>query len=414
MTDYEAMTDWTAPIRTQGPEPLDGPQLVERLRLTALSLRYVVAAAPALALAVLSIIAIVTGPLGIGVLLALMVVPGTQLLTDAHRRISGLLLDQHIPSAYAGTDDLALLARPFRWCRDRERWKDFAFLWFSATGGLVLAALPAILLTGPVTYAVFLVIDTSRVWLTLFVLGVPLLLVWWVATPALLRTRALADRRILGPSRLAHLRARVDEVEESRSETLDLSAAEVKRIERDLHDGAQARIASVGMTVGLAEKLIRTDPDAAEALLREARESTVDALEDLRRVVRGILPPVLADQGLAAAVEALAVGLPVPVTVIFAVPRLRAPVESAAYFAIAECLANTVKHAGAQRALVRGSHDGECLHLAVGDDGCGGADPAGSGLAGIATRLAAFDGTVHIDSPEGGPTSITMEVPCRP
>ena len=142
-------------------------------------------------------------------------------------------------------------------------------------------------------------------------------------------------------------------MEETRAESLDHSAAEIRRIERDLHDGAQARIAAVGMNVGLAEKLIGSDPDAAAELLREARETTVSALEDLRSVVRGIHPPALADRGLAGAVEALALPIPMPVTLVGRpAGELPAPVESAAYFAVAEASTNVVKHAEAGRAWV--------------------------------------------------------------
>lgn len=358
----------------------------------------------------MTLVAIPTGLAGVGVLLALAAVPATQALTTAHRRVSGLLLDDEITAAYRDTSDLPVLARPFVWLRDGERWRDFGFLCFSATGGFVLSLLPAALVAGPVTYAIGLVVDTSWAWFWLALLSGPLLFVWWVTTPALVRARALAERGILGRSRLE---ARLEEVEESRAEVVDSSAAEIRRIERDLHDGAQARIAAVGMNVGLAEKLMATDPEAAAALLREARETTVSALEDLRSVVRGILPPVLADQGLAGAVEALTIGLPLPVTTTFDdVPRLPAPIESAAYFAVAECLANTVKHAQATRAFVRATHDGERLRIAVGDDGRGGADPGGSGLTGVHKRLGAFDGTLAVTSPAGGPTTITMEVPC--
>jgi len=130
-------------------------------------------------------------------------------------------------------------------------------------------------------------------------------------------------------------------------------------------------------------------------------------------VVRGIHPPVLADRGLGGAIEALALAIPVPVTTSFAIEAdLPAPVESAAYFALTECLTNVVKHAGAQRAWVTGTHDGTLLSLVVGDDGLGGADASGSGLAGVARRLEAFDGTMTVFSPVGGPTVVTMELPC--
>ncbi len=197
-------------------------------------------------------------------------------------------------------------------------------------------------------------------WWLLVLLDGPLLLVWWLTTPMLVRARVAADRGILGHARVEELEQRVAEVTESRQETLDHNAAEIRRIERDLHDGAQARIAAVGMNVGLAEKLIATDPEAAAALLREARETTMSALQDLRDVVRGIHPPSLADTGLAGAIEALVVPVPLPVTVALDLPgRLPEPVESAAYFAVAECLANTLKHAEAARAWVSGGHDGD-------------------------------------------------------
>jgi signal transduction histidine kinase len=218
----------------------------------------------------------------------------------------------------------------------------------------------------------------------------------------------------LAPERERELLQRVSALTRSRSGALDIQAAELRRIERDLHDGAQARIVSLGMSLGLAAKLVRTDPDATASLLDEARASTVAALDELRDVVHGIHPPVLADRGLAGAVEALALDLAVPVRVTADVPaRLPAPVESAAYFATAECLANVVKHSGAHRAWVDLAYRDGRLTVLVGDDGHGGARlDHGSGLSGVARRLEAFDGTVQVDSPAGGPTAITMEVPC--
>jgi signal transduction histidine kinase len=410
------MTDWTAmslqPITTVRPAPVDGDALVGRLRLTVVSVGYALSMAPSLALGILSILCIPLGLVTAGFALAFAVVPATAALTAVHRRVSGRLLGEEILASYADTAGTNVVTRPVRWVTDRARWRDVGFLWFSATGGFVLSLLPVALLATPVTHVIGAIIDGGFWWWVLVVLDGPLLLVWWLVTPALVRARATAERNILGHTRVAELERRVEEVTTSRSESLDHSAAEVRRIERDLHDGAQARIASVGMNVGLAEKLMTTDPEGAAALLREARETTVDALEDLRSVVRGIHPPALADRGLAGGIEALAVPIPLPVTVTVTAPALPPPVESAAYFAVAECLANTVKHADAARAWVRVQHDGELLHLVVGDDGRGGADPAGSGLVGVAKRLAAFDGTMTVDSPAGGPTVVTMEVPC--
>ncbi|CUU60661.1 Signal transduction histidine kinase [Parafrankia irregularis] len=403
-----------APIGNIRPGPADTPALRERVRLTVVALGYALSMAPALVLAILSVVTIALGPLTVGLVFALAVVPATAGVTAGHRWVTGGLLGQRLTATYADTSETTFLARPLRWLRDPARWRDFAFLWFSATGGFVLAVIPPGLLAAPITYLVWMIVDPRWLWFVLLLLSGPAVYVWWLVTPALVRARAVAERAILGGSRVAELQRRVERVTSSRSSALDHSAAEIRRIERDLHDGAQARIAAVGMSVGLAEKLVEQDPAAAVELLREARATTVSALEDLRAVVRGIHPPVLADRGLVGAVEALALTLPLPVTVSLVLDRrLPDPVESAAYFAIAECLANTIKHADATFARVSGSHDGELLRLVVGDDGKGGADIGGAGLTGVARRLAAFDGTLDVVSPAGGPTTATMEIPCR-
>lgn len=401
------------PIANAQLKTVDRHTLVDRLRLSLLSAGYALAGVPALVLAILTVLAVALGPISVGFLLALAAIPATAALTNVHRRVSGALLDDEIVPSYADTSGVGALGRPIRWLRDGARWRDVGFLWFSATGGLVISAIPLLLLATPITYLVGLVIDPNWVWALLLIASGLGLVVWWIITPVLVRARAVVERAILGGSRLAQLERRVTEVSESRSETLDLSAAEIRRIERDLHDGPQARIAALGMTVGLAQKLVPSDPDEAINLLGEARQTVLAALDDLRSVVRGIHPPVLADLGLAGAIEALAVPIPLPVTVSVNLPqRLPDPVESAAYFAVAECLANAVKHADATRAYVTGTHDGARLRVTVGDDGHGGADPAGSGLAGIARRLAAFDGTLTVDSPSAGPTVVTLEIPC--
>lgn len=402
-----------APISDASPTPLDRSRAVERLRLTFVGLGTALLGLPvALVLAIVWLVALPLSLALVGLLVLLAAVPAARALAGVHRRISGGLLGEAVPAAYVDTRGMSLGARLWTWVRDPARWRDFAFLWWSATGGFVLSIVPAALLLLPVNYLVLAITVDSWVWWLLAFLGGPALLVWWLVTPPLARARARGDRAILGHAEVAVLRERVAEVEESRSETLDHQAAEIRRIERDLHDGAQARIAAVGMNVGLAEKLIATDPEAATALLKEARETTVSALDDLRSVVRGIHPPALADKGLSGAVEALLVPLPLPVTVSIVVPPLPAPIESATYFAIAECIANTAKHSAATRAWVTGSHDGERLHVVVGDDGRGGADPEGSGLSGVVRRLAAFDGTVEVSSPPGGPTEVRLEVPC--
>jgi signal transduction histidine kinase len=207
---------------------------------------------------------------------------------------------------------------------------------------------------------------------------------------------------------------RVQQLTESRAETVDTQAAELRRIERDLHDGAQARLVALGMSLAMAEDELDRDPAGARALLAEARGASSAALEELRDLVRGIHPPVLADRGLIGAAQALALAAPLQVTVSAEVPDdLPAPVESAAYFVVAEALTNVVKHAGARHAEVTLTQAEDRLTIVVRDDGSGGADPAlGTGLRGIARRLSAFDGTLTVSSPAGGPTALVMVLPC--
>jgi signal transduction histidine kinase len=191
---------------------------------------------------------------------------------------------------------------------------------------------------------------------------------------------------------------------------------ELRRVERDLHDGAQARLVSLGMSLGLAEQLVDKDPYQAKGLLADARVHAGEALSDLRDLVRGIHPPVLADRGLEAAIRALVVTVPIPVEVTMHLPpgTVPDPVESALYFAVAESIANVVKHSGASKAWIRVEQTGDTLSVVIGDDGRGGADvDRGSGLAGIARRLAAFDGTLSVVSPQGGPTILRMDIPCE-
>lgn len=399
------------PVTEVAPWPVDETGLADRLRMTLVAGACFLLFVPATVLFVASVLLVPLGVAGVGFAAAHLVVPAVEGLAAVHRRISGTVLGEHIPAGYAPSRT-GFFARPVSWMRDPHRWRDVAFLAFSATGGAVMSGLTVLVVVTPFVHLVLVIVLGGWMWLALAIALLVCPPLWWILTPPLVRARALAERSILGPSR-ADLGARVEQVEETRAETIDASAAEIRRIERDLHDGAQARIAAVGMNVGLAEKLLETDPAAAAALLREARETTVGALEDLRSVLRGIHPPALADRGLAGAIEALAVPIPLPVTVAVDVPaELAEPVQSAAYFAVAECLANTVKHAAAHRAWVSGAHDGLTLRLVVGDDGRGGADASSPGLAGIARRLAAFDGTITVDSPAGGPTVVTMEIPC--
>jgi signal transduction histidine kinase len=242
---------------------------------------------------------------------------------------------------------------------------------------------------------------------------------FWPLGPILVLAAVLAAHAwVLGgpPGRREReLTGRIERLTRTRRGALDAQAQELRRIERDLHDGTQARLVSLAITISLAESLLRSDPDAASVLLAEARAGTTTALTDLRAVMQSVHPPVLADRGLLAAVQALALDLAVPVTVDGEIIGVVPPaIESAVYFAVAECLANVVKHAQADRAAVHLSHVDQRLVATVSDDGVGGAGfDAGSGLPGIARRLEAFDGRMSITSPPGGPTSIIVEVPCE-
>ncbi|MFI9243644.1 sensor domain-containing protein [Streptomyces sp. NPDC053086] len=237
---------------------------------------------------------------------------------------------------------------------------------------------------------------------------------WVFLGPLVLKGYAYFVRFLLGPTRQAQLASRVQHLSETRSGALDIQAAELRRIERDLHDGAQARLVSLGLQLGAVDRKMNQDPEEARRLLRQARTSSVQALRELRDLVHGIHPPVLAERGLADALRALGLASPLQVTVVVDLPgRLPDPVESAVYFAVLELLANALKHADARRVEVVAWREEDILHARVTDDGRGGADvSAGSGLEGIRRRLASFDGVLEINSPPGGPTVIEMELPC--
>ncbi len=225
----------------------------------------------------------------------------------------------------------------------------------------------------------------------------------------------VAWRQAFGEKRERELTERVETLTETRRGALDVQAAELRRIERDLHDGAQARLVALSMQLGRAEEGLADRPEIA-ALVRQARAEATAANAELRDLARGIAPPVLTDRGLAAAVEALGSRAPVPVTVDAQIPRRPAPVvESAAYFVVAESLTNVAKHAPGAAAAVSLRLDGDMLEVTIADDGPGGADvSAGSGLDGLRRRVAALDGEMRIVSPAAGGTRIEVKLPCGP
>jgi signal transduction histidine kinase len=211
------------------------------------------------------------------------------------------------------------------------------------------------------------------------------------------------------------LRERVDDLRGARERIIAAADEERRRIQRDLHDGAQQRLVSLALILGMAESRLGSDPDSAAQLIAQAREEAQHAIGELRELAGGIHPAVLSDLGLCAALEALAARAPVPVEVRGGVSESLLPaVEAAAYFVTSEALANVAKYAQASEASVYVSLEQGCLRLQVRDDGVGGADPSnGSGLRGLKDRVDALDGTLELDSPPGAGTTLTVEIPVR-
>jgi signal transduction histidine kinase len=299
-------------------------------------------------------------------------------------------------------------------------WPLWVWLGVALTLGLLGAVLPA--RRAPRARRAIAV----HAWLT-GLLDVALFVVWlgagagafWAGWPllflqALLAAHALiAFRDTLPPlGRQRELEQRVDELARTRRGALDAQATELRRIERDLHDGAQARLVALSLQLGRAEERLHDDPETA-GLVRQAREEATAAIGELRSLARGIAPPILTDRGLAAAVEALASRAPGEVT-LSADPGARAPVaiETAAYFVIAESLTNVAKHAPGARAQVSLEHTDDRLIVEVTDDGPGGARSDGSGLTGLRRRVEALDGELTVTSPPGAGTRIHAELSC--
>jgi signal transduction histidine kinase len=391
-------------------------------------------------LAVLGVVAMVGLPPLHGLVLALVLWAGdllvvrygvlaallwTRRLAMFTRQLSEEWLGLPIVESYLPVPDhdvKRLSAERLRWTvSDPATWRDLLWAVTNASFGWVLAMAPVILawagLIGCVDYAIVGVSPASRPLerATLTVLGMALTALALWSAPLLLQAYGGLARVILGPREDPALARRVRHLAQTRSETIDAGAAEIRRIERDLHDGAQARLVAMGMTLGAAEDLLDTDPEATRKLLVEARQASGKALAELRALVSGVHPPVLADRGLVDAIRALALDS-VPRVEVTADPigRPPPPVESAAYFAVSELLANVTKHAEARQAWIDIRYRQGMLAICVTDDGRGGADQGrGTGLRGIERRLAAFDGVLALSSPPGGPTVVQLEIPCE-
>lgn len=404
----------------------------DRFKLLGLSFASIWLSIAALVMFILEITFIPLTIITVGIFALQVIVPATAAVAAAHRKLASVILGRPVEPHYKPATGLGVLGRLQRWAGDAARWRDFAGMFASGTIGFTLSLVNVVLFLSAVWYFIFpflfwvtpdgvfdqdlgfMTIDTMGESFLNWIVGLVVFGIWWFAGGPLAKLRAGMDAAIMSRSKTERLERRVADLSASRAESVDHSAAELRRIERDLHDGAQARLVALGMSLGMADDLLARDPEAARQLLEEARSTTTAALGDLRSVVRGIHPPVLADRGLAGALQALALDMPIPVLVTVDLPgRPPAPVESAAYFAAAECLANVGKHADAERAWIEVSYAAGVLRLVVGDDGRGGANvEAGTGMRGVMRRLSTFDGTMAVSSPAGGPTVVTMEVPC--
>ncbi|MBK3632673.1 sensor domain-containing protein [Streptomyces sp. MBT97] len=381
----------------------------------------------------LSLVSMALIPIGVGALTTPYVVRGVRLWADRRRALAAKWGGVRIPSAYRPLPETVNpWKRTYALLRDPATWRDLRWLQVDMTAGFVSALLPAVLFLYPLEgFAVAaglwrVLADGGTYWygfvpvtgqpsaLGAAATAVVLLAAAYRLTPRLLLAHFRLTRAVLAPGR-TELTERVRVLTETRRDAVDTSAAELRRIERDLHDGAQARLVAMGMDLGTVEMLVDKNPEKAKELLAQARRSSAEALSELRDLVRGIHPPVLAERGLGDAVRALALRLPVAteVDVELGGGRLQAPVESAAYFAVSEVLTNAVKHSGADRIWVDLHHEADRLRISVTDNGGGGAVAgAGSGLAGVERRLGTFDGVLAVSSPAGGPTMVTMEIPC--
>ncbi|GGO45041.1 histidine kinase [Streptomyces lasiicapitis] len=403
----------------------------------------IVSLAGSITLFVFAVLSIAFIVLGIGVFTTPWVLTAVRKFADLRRVQAGEWADVHIPSPYRKYPaDLrsgvtGQVERCSLMLKDPATWRDLQWLLVDMTAGFVVVIFaPALVL-----YPVYGWVLALGVWKPIYnagggewygfihvnsqmaangaaALGTGLAVLALFANPAIVRGHFLLSRTLLAPTASMRERAltqRVDRLEETRHDAVDTSAAELRRIERDLHDGAQARLVAMGMDLGTIEALVEKDPAKAKEMLAKARQNSGEALTELRDLVRGIHPPVLAERGLGDAVKALALRLPVATDVdVDLAGRADEPVEAAAYFAVSETLTNAVKYAEADRIWVDVHHEHGMLRIAVTDNGKGGAAVGtGSGLSGIERRLGTFDGVLAVSSPVGGPTMVTMEIPCE-
>jgi signal transduction histidine kinase len=415
MTDTEAITPWDR-IR---------PHWSARTWLRTL---HVVTGVPlALAsltivgLAVLSVIFVWT--VVVPVIALLVLFQAVRLFTWLQRCRFSAFLDVDIPAVPRRSEGGR---NPLKWllhaARTRSTWRQIGYHLLSSlisgvgvvgvvgvwSGSLVTAALAVRQWTREGTWvnATFALLILFS--LALFVVGP------WVAR-GVTTLDVIAAEALLGPSLSDELVLRVETLRESRAEVVDAADTERRRIERDLHDGTQQRLVSLAMNLGMARATLTDIPEPAREVIAQAHEEAKQALKELRDLVRGLHPAVLSDEGLDAALSGLAARAPFPVRLRVDMPERASPtIEAVAFFVVSETLTNIAKHAQASSAQVAVNREGDLLYLAVHDNGRGGADlNAGTGLRGLAQRVGSVDGTLRIDSPRGGPTTIRVELPCE-
>jgi signal transduction histidine kinase len=369
--------------------------------------------------------------LGVGLFLLPPLVVMTQRLANKQRRLAGRWSGVQIPVPYGSSphDGLSPLRRILRLLGDRANWRDALWLLVDGTVGILLTAMPLALILNGIRglvmaiglvewlgnwYAFIPMTGPVAAWLAAFLGLAQFPLALWVA-PALLRLHARLAATLLSPTETTRLSHRVQHLTETRDDAVGSQASELRRIERNLHDGAQARLVAMGMTLDAAMRVLADHPEAARSLLTEAKDNSSKALQELRSLVRGIQPPVLVDRGLADAIRTLAMENPLRLETTVDIPGRPSPaVEAAAYFTVSEVLNNAMKHSGAQAGSIDARHHNGRLVIQVSDNGRGGADPSlGSGLRGIERRLAPLDGFITILSPLGGPTKVSIEIPCE-
>ena len=346
-------------------------------------------------------------------------------MASLERTLARSLLGVRIPMPPQRESGLTAWTRVKLWLRDPVTWKSFVFVIAKLPMGIV--ALVVITVPGALALVLALA-PVIAIWVPIVFFGweidgpleaLPLLPVGVLASVATLHLfnglswpYGLTARVMLGPSTV-ELHERVDDLRDSRARILAAADDERRRIERDLHDGAQQRLVSLTLTLGLAEGRFESDPDTARKLVHEAREEAQRAVQELRELARGIHPALLSERGLGPALDALAARAPVPVEV-SGVPdeRLPAAVEAALYYTTAEALTNIAKYARAHRATVTVETEPGFVTLSVSDDGAGGADPVvGSGLRGLRDRVEALDGRLDVVSPPAQGTTVIAVIP---